>query len=302
MGCFIVGSEYASLEATATWLIRDIVPVGGMVNLYGKPKVGKSFFALGMAEAISCGHTHFLGLPVLHHGPVAYLQIDTPRSIWLDRIKRSSSGGHDFSNIYFADTLSGTPLPFNILENFNWLLDELALIKPVCLIIDTIRELHPGDENDSGVMKNVISALIRATNPLECATLFCSHKKKEQQNHMDDLMTDARGSSYIAGRMDAIMALGEKTLTYQSRACGQTRISLVQDSESGMWGLDREEQRFLDVLSLCYEEAPKASQRELARLVKQRLGEWKGESVTEEAVRMLVRRKIELVRPKLVKA
>lgn len=301
LSAFIKGDEYAALEVSATWLIKDLIPVGGLANLYGKPKVGKSFLALGIAEAIANGYSHYLGLPILHTGPVAYLQLDTPRSIWLERLQKAQSQGNDFSNIWFADIQSGTPFPFNILLEVQWLLAELAAIKPVLLVIDTLRELHPGEENDSGCMKNVISALVQATGP-ECASLILSHKKKEQMGHSDDLMSDNRGSGYIAGRMDAVLALSEKQLSYQSRAAGLERIAIKQDSECGMMILDSEESRLLDAMTLAYEElGPKASQRQLGERLKQLIGTWKGETMSDDAARGHVRRKIDLVKPRLNK-
>jgi RecA-family ATPase len=300
MSAFIAGSEYASLEVEATWLIEDLIPVGGLANLYGKPKAGKSFLALGIAEAISQGHTHFLGLPVLHHGPVAFLQLDTPRSVWLERIKKTQKYGHNYSNVYFADTLSGTPFPFNILELHQWLFDELKRIKPVLLIVDTLRELHAGDENDSSVMKNVISALNRVILELQIAALLLSHRKKEQMGQADDLMSDNRGSSYIPGKMDAIFALSKNALTFQSRAAAQETIAVEQDPDSGMVVLDREEQRMLNVMAECYLEDPGASQRKVAEMLASKLKEWKGEKMTFDSARGHVRRKGALVKPKLV--
>jgi hypothetical protein len=108
----------------------------------------------------------------------------------------------------------------------------------------------------------------------------------------DDLMSDGRGSSYIAGRMDAVMALSMKTLTYQSRACAEERVSIKQDSESGMWGLDQEEARLMEALAICYQENPRASQRELASMLAERIGKWKGEDMTLEGARGHVRRKL----------
>jgi hypothetical protein len=117
---------------------------------------------------------------------------------------------------------------------------------------------------------------------------------------MDDLMSDGRGSSYIAGRMDAVLAMSIKQLTYQSRACGLEKISVAQHDETGMWGLDGEEQRLMDALTEVYLDHPKASQRELAALLAGKVGKWKGEDMAIEQARGHVRRKLKLVTPRLV--
>lgn len=36
--------------------------------------------------------------------------------------------GYDFSNVFFADNLSGTPYPFNIITDWQWLKAQLDAI------------------------------------------------------------------------------------------------------------------------------------------------------------------------------
>src|SRR5690348_16863723 len=98
--------EYLAQDRTAIpWIIEDIVPTGGIFNLYGVPKAGKSMLALGMCEAISQGKPQWLGLSVQQHGLCMYLQLDTPRSIWMDRHDRvyRKTGIYNFDNILVAD-------------------------------------------------------------------------------------------------------------------------------------------------------------------------------------------------------
>lgn len=303
---FLSGAAYLALPRDqGNWLIKDLLPLAGLAVCYGKPKIGKSFFSLGLAEAISNGHPHFLGLPILHHGPVAYLQIDTPRSIWHERLVKAQRDGHDFSNIYIADSLSGTPFPFNILEHGGWLKKELLQITeaagepPVLVIVDTLRELFSGDENDSSVMRNVIAAIVGAVGP-NVAILFLSHKKKEIFGQGDDLMSDLRGSSYVAGRMDCIIGLRKNTIVFQSRATGEDQIAVSQHEENGMWMMDAEEARLLKTMETLYFDNPGESVNELARLLAGAF-RWhdgnkeKEKALTKEAARGHWRRKLALI-------
>lgn len=236
---FFEGDDYLALPRDPIpWIVKGLIPVGGMVNLYGKPKTGKSFAALGLAQAIGGGHPFWLidKFEVCKPGRVVYLQIDTPRGQWAERMEKIKKDTTGFPGVWFADTLLA-PYPFNILipEHQAWLERRLKAISPVMVVIDTLREVHNGDENDSTNMKNVVSAMVKACTP--AAILLVSHSRKA--NGMDeDLMNDARGSGYIAGRMDTVVKLTEKHLMYKGRAMGDGKVKVVQHPHTGAIQLD----------------------------------------------------------------
>lgn len=245
---FVPGPAYVQLpRAPETWLIEDLLPTGGAMNLYGKPKGGKSYLALQMAVAISTNAPEVLGFKVRSHGPVCYLQIDTPRGLFATKYIDRISAHYDTSNVFIADSLI-TPYPFNILgEGGIWLRNNLAelITPPVLLIIDTLRELHSGDENDSSVMRNVmvaISAACRAVSPPP-ALILLSHARKSDPKAPDDagdLMSSNRGSNYISGRMDSILQIATKKkspdgyLNFQSRSIEEGSLKITRD-DVGFW-------------------------------------------------------------------
>lgn len=215
------------------------------MNLYGKPKLGKSYAALGIAMAVSdpsCGD--WLGHKVNRHGPVVYLQVDTPRTEWAGRQERLIEAGYNIDNIYFTDA-NLVPYPFDINnpDHKNGLKQKLEEIKPVLIVIDTLREIHTGDENASGDMKNVITGLVQCTKDINCGMILVSHSRKDQifngRPADDDLMNDARGSTYISGRMDVVAKLTEKSLVMKGRAIGLTKLA-VEQGPTGMLTLDTE--------------------------------------------------------------
>jgi RecA-family ATPase len=241
---FVTGSVYRTLpRAPETWVVEHVVPIGGLLNLYGAPKLGKSFAALQLAIAVASEQPEWLGFQVALWGPVCYLQLDTPRTLWADRIDQLEAGGIDVSRVHFADT-EQAPYPFDILseESFVWLKQQIFEIKPVLVVIDTLRELHAGDENDSQQMKNVISALVAATRP--SALCLVSHSRKDNmslpEGQRESLMNDNRGSGYVAGRMDTIMRVSKKTLTYQGRTIEEKRLK-IKRTNLGLWEIDNAE-------------------------------------------------------------
>jgi hypothetical protein len=180
-----------------------------------------------------------LGFPVLTHGPVAYLQLDTPRGIWAERIEALRGLGSSFAGVHFADS-ELVPYPFNILgEGFGWIQQNLRMIAPypLTVIVDTLREAHAGDENDSGHMRNVINLLVEAIRP--ASMILLTHARKEWANGDSlgggDLMSENRGSSYVAGRMDCVLKVNDTSLVYQGRTVGEARIVVSRAEDSGLF-------------------------------------------------------------------
>lgn len=227
------GRDYLALpREPQPWLLKKLIPISGLVNLYGPPKSRKSYAALGMAEAISNPlREDWNGLPVMKHGPVVYIQADTPRPEWAGRIVRMDLHGFDISNIYFADIQTLPNLQLNVLDpdQVKRLREVIGDVKPVLTIFDTLRESFRGDENSSDIMQNVMGNLVLMTYP--SSLMVISHKRKDAMmagdRMQDDLMEDARGSGYVSGRMDNIMRLTERRLTVKGRAVRQTAWEVI---------------------------------------------------------------------------
>lgn len=167
-----------------------------------------SFAALGMAIAISQEHKDWLGFPVYTHGTVAYVQIDVGGMLWSSHYCLPVAPFvADRSKIYMVDR-EMAPFPFNILgAGGAWLKGALAKLSPppVLVIIDTIRRMHTGDENESGHMQNVMSALAAATAP--AALLIVSHARKDNPAMSESVLNDVRGTSGFTAAVDTIVKL-----------------------------------------------------------------------------------------------
>lgn len=278
---FVPADAYLNLpRAPQPWVIEKLLPIGGLVNMFGKPKTGKSFLALSLAKAIVNGEPDWCGYPISQPGSVAYLQIDTPREEWSDRLARiplNNTGAH---KLWIADMYQVPEFPFNILNpqqtELTWLKQSIAAINPVLTVIDTLREVHSGDENDSTTMRNVIGSLVDACRP--SAILLLSHSRKDSMltaTGDDDMMDQGRGSSYVAGRMDVVMKLTQKRLMFKGRAMGQTQEPVFQDPVTKLILVEPEkedaaEKAAADALRLQLGGQP--SQNALAKEVSGKLG------------------------------
>jgi hypothetical protein len=128
--------------------------------------------------------------------------------------------------VLFADRESLGTWPFDILrEDHSALLAELVVsYQADVVILDTLREAHSGEENDSTEMQHVIARLSASLQP--AALVIVSHSRKPSSDGTPSLINDIRGSSYIAGKMDSIVHFSEHGVLIGGRAVEEQKIAL----------------------------------------------------------------------------
>ena len=223
-----------------TWIVKDILSIGGMSTIYGKPKRGKSWAALGMAIAVSQGHSDWLGFSVQTHGPVAYVQLDVSKAMWFaDYLTPIAPFIHDPTTFVTVDR-EMAPRPFNIFGTGGQALKTaIAALPspPILTIIDTMRKVHTGDENESGHTEHVLAAIVDAIP--QSALLIVSHARKGGPMVAEDVLDDVRGSTAFTGAVDAIIKLQSSkprekgVLLYE----GRTNVGRqpLRRHPSGLW-------------------------------------------------------------------
>lgn len=226
--------QYLAEQSSHTWLIEPILPVGGKLLLYGDPKIGKSFAAIQLAEALSGERVDWFGFPVRQAGRVVYIQLDTPRSLWQDRLRKLQARGLKFSSVGVSDRETLETWPFNILQpDHNTLFREIVSSeKPIAVVVDVLAEIHQLDENKVSDMRQVMGALEGALHP--AAIVLVTHAKKPMAEQAPNLLADLRGSSYIPGSVDTIMRLTERGLYYIGRAV-EGGVVRLERGGGGLW-------------------------------------------------------------------
>lgn len=231
----LAGRDYLNLpDAQEPWIVEDVLPEGGALLIYGDAKIGKSFAAIQLADAIASGHDAWLGFPIRKHGTVVYVQYDTPRSLWLTRLRQLDAAGETVENIHYLDRESLGIYPFNILDPLHKarLQDALRPLNPLVVVVDVIREVHTADENDSTEMQAAIAQIVDACAP--SAVILISHPKKPSADLSPNLIHDIRGSGYMSGRVDAIFRFTPATLYFQGRSLEKDSIKLER-ADNGYW-------------------------------------------------------------------
>lgn len=292
MGEFVRLDDYLKLpREPQPWVIQHLVPIGGLVNVFGKPKTGKSWLALAWAQAVAAGDETWEGYGIHKPGPVAYIQVDTPREEWARRSELCWQMNAT-APLYMADMWLVPQFPVNVLEHndptIRWLKAEMDRIQPVMVVIDTLREIHGGEEDSSTVMRNVLGSLVGACRP--AAVVLVSHSRKDQmgwaEGEGEDLMDAARGSSYVAGRMDVVVKVSKRRMEFKGRATGLVQERIAQDPETGWISLihdeDGSEQMLNDIAMRYPGLSVHAMAEKLARLQKfsistatRRIHQWK---------------------------
>lgn len=246
VGAFHPFDTYVTLpRSPETWVVEPLLPAGGKLNIYSPPKVGKSWAALQLAIDVAAKKDKWLGFPLHMHGNTLYLQLDTPRGLWVDeyllRLKAAdyATGSGEY-RVHFSDREEIPSYPFDIRykPHGDWLRSSVDRINPVLVVVDTWREAFRGNENDTDTSQDVLSSLVAATYP--AALVIISHASKP--THTSDgevkksVVNGLRGSSYLSGAVDGIIEVGKTGFSYISRRIEESKMKMERHP-SGLWVL-----------------------------------------------------------------
>ncbi len=210
---FLPSSEILDAPVAQTWLIKNVLEVGGLAMLVGESGVGKSFVVIDMAVSVALGES-WLGSAVIQ-GPV-FVIAGEGHSGFRNRLRaiekhRNRSLVH--APLFFSNAAISLIDPRSVIEA-RTAIEKMETMHgaPALIIIDTLhRNAGGADENSakdiSAVLKEIDSKL--RVFAKSCAVLIVHHS-----GHNDKLR--ARGSSSLYGAMDTELMLkrdGEDTVT-----------------------------------------------------------------------------------------
>jgi RecA-family ATPase len=168
------------------WLVRDLVPSGTVTLLGGDGGTGKSLLALQLACAIatngrwlerqvSGGGVVFISAEdddaELHRRLDDIVQASDLRFSDLDRLTIRSLAGED-ALLAHLDRTSGVLSPSALYSDLNKRLEDE---KPALLVLDTLADLFPGNENDRAQARHFIGLLRGLAIRHDCAVVLLAH-------------------------------------------------------------------------------------------------------------------------------
>lgn len=205
----INGPAYLKLERPKTpWIIQSLIPKSGMTLVHAPAKAGKSTVLMQLCSALSDPKADdYFGLPIFEHGPVCYLQLDTPSDLWaVEYVQKADDAGMDFTQTYFHDrqTMPKGLYPFNIRQPDHalWLSEWVSAAQPLVVIVDTWRSSYRGEEDKSDTVQQAASTLQSACQP--AALVLIHHEKKGNSQFPSDPIDTPRGSTALPGFVDVL--------------------------------------------------------------------------------------------------
>ena len=193
----------AAASKNQEFLIDDCIPRSGITLAVGPPGQGKSWIAYTMAMAVLRGQD-WLGHPTNGNGrPVLILNFDNPLNLLGRRFQQLGLQPGDNLHTHSPD-IGGTAL---MLPEYT----ELAIgvverLRPAMVLIDSFRQAHTEDENDSQVMADVMRIFKRmAWNGTAVVVL----------HHVTKGGSEGRGSGEILGSSEAAFSVTQSRDTDQ---------------------------------------------------------------------------------------
>lgn len=186
-----------------TWLIKDVLPAGGLVGLYGEPGCGKSFLAIDMALCVG-GGLDWHGFPV-SKGFVLYISAEGGTGIgkraaaWLSHYAVDPKTAH-VGWITEAIPIHSDSEDMDVL--FRRLHEEVQE-QPVFIIVDTLaRCFGDGDENAQEDMGRFIAGVDRLRREFNATVIVVHHTRLGADRE--------RGSTAFRGAADTMLVVTRK--------------------------------------------------------------------------------------------
>lgn len=240
-------------------LIEGLVPRGGLVMLASDPSVGKTFVGLEAARAVS-SHTPFLGRFNAWGGRVLFVEEDEPEWALCKQFVKLAGD----QNRAERATIEHPYLPTSLEENLYFLVNRRVSLDTVegaarlgraaasigsdpedrgadLIVLDTLRSMHSGDENDSTWMAFILGNLRLVQQMTGAAILLLHHHSKPTKENGGSLSYRVRGSTAIMGALDGLLGLTKvnsdglvRAQVLKSRAIQTTGFQFwIVDTESG---------------------------------------------------------------------
>jgi hypothetical protein len=213
------------------WIVENLL-TAGLTTIAGRPKTGKSWFALQIARSVASG-TGLLGLNV-DKGSVVYMAIEDNAL----RLKRRLHQQHWDEGL---DVVFLTEIDRSEDSNgLKYIEDVVKDRKPRVLIIDTVtRLLRDVKSNELNDMTNALGSLQTLALQENCAILLIDHVRKGDTS--DSVIAQVIGSTAKTAVSDSIWCLqrdnisADGLLTITGRDVEEQEIHVAFDSSRYVW-------------------------------------------------------------------
>jgi hypothetical protein len=219
------------------WAAEGILPQG-LTILAGKPKIGKSWLALGLVLAVSTGK------PALGHAPteagaVLYLALEDSARRLQDRLRKMLQGAEPPENAWIY-----TEWPPNdqggLVELENWL---KAHPDARLVIIDTLQRVRPPASPKADLYRTDYAAIepfVTLAGRYNVAIVVVHHLRKLGA---EDPLDQISGTTGLSGAADTLLVLTRQKdaptakLYLRGRDVNEAELTLTWDGKRATWRL-----------------------------------------------------------------
>ena len=167
--------EFLNLQPPSSiYLVNPIVPLGGIVFVYGKSGVGKSPLSWVLADAVAKGQD-FLGMVTNGAAPALYVDVDT--RWWTIQDRWRQAGYQPAFDIAVGDAFDCLASSWEYSDAKNKFKERQAEKKYKLVIISTLAKIHSFSFSDPNAPALVYSRWQEVFGE-ECAIVFIHHDKK----------------------------------------------------------------------------------------------------------------------------
>ncbi|MEQ9617820.1 MAG: AAA family ATPase [Deltaproteobacteria bacterium] len=204
---------------TIRWIVDKMIVEGSLVLLVGKPKLGKSIFALNIGLSVAQGELFLQNATT--RGKVLYLALeDRPRLInkrlWQILQSREDIDIDFICKPVLLDSQEQRDSLKALIEERDY---KLVIIDPL------IESYNAADENNANDMARVLRPIREIVQSTSCSCLVIHHTRKSEGISGEVI----RGSSAILGAVDGAILLKE----IRGQGKNISIETIIRDAESG---------------------------------------------------------------------
>lgn len=168
LGLFRASDLIGKPKPPREWLVPDMIPARNVCLLYGDGGTGKSLLSLQLACAVATG-SEWLGIQVAEGSAIFISAEDERAELHRRLVDISTSSGCALPDRLALRSLAGEDALLADLDReggglkptelFTKLETATAQIKPRLVVLDTLSDLFPGNENDRALTRQFVGQL-----------------------------------------------------------------------------------------------------------------------------------------------
>lgn len=170
------------------WMIQDLIVQGDVVMTAGDPGSAKSWLMMDLALCVLGLRDKWLGMPVLHNGPVVIVDQENPQATVRKRLQRLglADDNPDLHYLWYQGVrLDAQP---------EKLYEYADLVRPKLIVVDSISRVHFKNENSAEEMNPLMNGGIYPLARELDATVVMIHHLARAGN--------SRGSTALPAAVD----------------------------------------------------------------------------------------------------